>query len=182
MKKNKNSRMFSRVLSRLAWADFYHVCDENDKAYKELLAAKKAINECGGEEIKVVFYEREYHILFTLYRYRDRLNRYYTVSASHGYENDYHNTNLDKMRDLIGRLEFEYSCTLRRDFHEYQMFRQYADSILFWILTRDEYDDYWLNGNINDIPYDVSIKLWRDLRECAGSVVNEAVAYRKVEL
>lgn len=182
MKKNKNSRMFSHVLSRLAWATFYHVNDEKENAYKEVLAAKRCIEDCGGEDVKVAFYGREYHLQFTTYRYRDGLNRYYTVSASHGYVNDYHRTNRDEMRNLIGKLEFVRDCTLRRDYSDYQMFRQYANNILFWILTRDEYDDYWRNGNINAIPYDASIRLWRDLRGCVGSVVNEAIAYKKVVL
>lgn len=182
MKKNKKSRVFSRVLSRLAWATFYHVCEENDKAYKEVLAAKKAVEDFGGENVKVAFYDREYHLQFTLYQYRERLNRYYTVSASHGYENDYHDTNKSHVNARIGTAEFVRYCTLRRDFRDYQSFQRYAGNVLFWGLSQNEKDDYWCNGDIHDIPYDVSIKLWRDLRESVLRIANEAVTYRKVVL
>lgn len=180
MKKNNKSRIFSRVLDHLSWANVYRYHSANNNAYKAVLVAKRWLEDCGFEGVKVAFYDREYHIQFSIYRYSDACNHYYTVSASHGYVNDYHRTNSDEMRNLIGRCEFERECTLRRDYSDYQMFQQYAENILFWILTRDEYDDYYWNGNINDIPYDVSIRLWRDLTQCAGSVVNEAIAYRKV--
>lgn len=182
MKKNKERRVFSRVLAYLSWATARHLRGEHATAYREVTAAKRLIKECGFEDVKVAFYDREYHIQFTAYRYRDGLNRYYTVSASHGYVNEYHTTNRDEMRNRIGKAEFERDCTLRRGYSDYQMFWQYADNILFWALTRGEYEDYWLSGNINDIPYDVSIRLWRQLRECAGNVVNEAILYKKVVL
>lgn len=182
MKKNKEHRVFSRVLSRLAWATFYHVCEENDKAYKEVLAAKRLIEDFGGEEVEVVFYDREYHILFTLYRYREHLNRYYTVSASHGYENDYHITNLDKMRKLISASEFARDCTLSRDYRDYQAFRQYANGVLMWALEPGEFAAYCSNGNIVDIPYDIATRLWRDLHSCTEKIANEAIAHKKVVL
>lgn len=182
MKKNKKSRIFSRVLHRLTWANVYRVRGGNDNAYKEVLAAKRSLEEFGCENVKVAFYDREYHIQFTAYRRRDRRNRFYTVSASHGYVNDYHRSNQDEMRNIIGMAEFSRDCTLRRDFQDYQMFRQYADNALYWVLTADEYDDYRLSGNINAIPYDVAIRLWRGLRERAWSVVDEAIAYKKAVL
>lgn len=179
MKKNMKSRVFSRVLSHLAWANMYHFCGENDKAYKDILAAKRYIEDYAGDAVKVVFYAGEYHIQFTVYRYRDGLNRYYTVSASHGYVNDYHRTNRDETRNRIGKAEFERDCALRRDYRDYQSLLKYVEEVLIWVLTPDEYESYWRNGNINDIPYDVAIQLWRDLGECLGRIVNEAVAYRK---
>lgn len=181
MKKNKkNHRIFSRVLSYLAWATARRVRGEHGIEYREVTAAKRLIVEFGGEDVKPVFYDREWHIEFTVYRYSDRRNRYYTVSASHGYVNDYHRTNQEHIEALIDRAAYTLDYTLRRDYQDYQMFRQYGDNVLYWILTGDEYDDYTLNGDINAIPYDVSIRLWRDLRGCAGSVVNEAIAHKKV--
>ena len=179
MKKNKNSRVFSRVLTYLYWANAYRACNENEYAYKEVLAAKRCLEELGCENVKVAFYDREYHLHFEIDHARQKRNRCYTVSTGHGYVNRYHVTNWTNVKHFIERLEFEYSCALCRDFHDYQLFQQYGESILFWVLTQDEYADYWYNGNIYDIPYDVSVRLWQDLRECAGSVVNEAVAYRR---
>lgn len=180
MKKNKRThRMFSRVLSRLAWAAFYHVNDENENAYKEVLAAKRCIEECGGYNVKVAFYDREYHITFEANHTGQDCNRYYTASASHGYTNDYHNTNKSDINHLIMCAEFSRDCTLRRDFHDYQMFNEIAESVLYAVLTPGEFSDYCRNGEVSDIPYDVAIQLWRDLGECLGRIVNEAVAYRK---
>ena len=189
MKKNKKSRIFRRVLHRLSWANVFRVRGEKYNAsvgiynaYKEVLAAKRSLEEIGCENVEVAFYEREWHIQFTLYRAGHDCNRYYTASASHGYVNDYHNTNRAHVNALIDRAAYTHDYTLRRDYEDYQMFRQYADNALYWILSADEYDDYRLSGNINAIPYDVSIQLWRDLRGCAGSVVDEAIAYKKVML
>ena len=182
MKKNKKSRIFSRVLHRLTWANVYRARGGNDNAYKEVLAAKRLLEGIGCENVKVAFYDREFHIGFEVYHAGRERNRYYTASASHGYSNDYHCTNKTHVNHLITSAEFVRECTLRRDYSDYQMFRQYVDNTLYWILTADEYDDYCLNGNINAIPYDVSIRLWRELRQCAESVVDEAIAYKKVVL
>lgn len=179
MKKNKNSRIFSRVLSRLAWAAFYHVNDENENAYKEALAAKRCIEECGGDNVKVVFYDREYHISFEVYRTGHECNRYYTVSASHGYTNDYHNTNKSDVNHLIMWAELVRDYTLTCDFRDYEQFMVVAENVLYEALTPREYGNYWRNGKIGDIPYDVAIRLWRNLRGCLDDIVNEAVAYRK---
>lgn len=183
MKKNKRSRrIFSRVLDRLAWANFYHVNDENGSAYKEVLAAKRSLEARGCENVKVDFYDREYHLYFEVYYPGHECYRYYIASAGHGYTNDYRNTNRVNFNQFLTKAEFARDVTLRRDYSDYQMFRQYADNALYWILTGDEYDDYRLNGDINAIPYDVSIRLWRDLRGRAWSVMDEAVAYKKVVL
>ena len=182
MKKNKKSRIFSRVLDRLAWANFYHVNDENGNAYKEVLVAKRSLEECGCENVKVDFYAREYRVYFEVYHPGHECNRYYIGTAGHGYVNRYHVTNWDNVNCLIERLEIAYSRALRLDFHDYQLFQQNADNVLWWILTTAEYVDFCKNGKIGDIPYDVSIRLWQDLRDCAESVVLEAITYRKVEL
>ena len=182
MEKNKDRRVFSRVLTRLSWATFYRVCGENENAYKEVLAAKRYLEGLGYEDVKVAFYEGEYHLHFEIDHARQKRNRCYTVSAGHGYVNRYHVTNWENVKRFIERLEFEYSCALCRDFHDYQLFQQCADSVLFWVLTRSEYADFWDNGDIYDIPYDVSIRLWRDLRGSAIRVVDEAIANRKVVL
>lgn len=187
MEKNKKSRIFRRVLHRLSWANVFRARGEKYNArvgiynaYKEVLAAKRSLEEIGCENVKVAFYAREWHIQFT--HYNGVANMYYTVSSSGGYANDYHNANKSYVNDRISTAEFELDYTLRRDYSDYQMFWQYADNILFWILTRDEYDDYRVSGNINAIPYDVAIRLWRDLRERAWSVVDEAIAYKKAVL
>ena len=98
MKKNKKSRIFSRVLDRLAWANFYRVNDENGNAYKVVLVAKRSLEECGCDNVKVAFYDREFHIDFEVYHAGHEYNRYYTVSASHGYVNGYHVTNAQTSR------------------------------------------------------------------------------------
>lgn len=187
MEKNKKSRIFRRVLHRLSWANVFRVRGEKYNAgvgiynaYKEVLAAKRSLEEIGCENVKVAFYEREWHIQFTLYN--GVANIYYTVSSSKGYTNDYHNSNKSNVNDRIAAAEFERDCALRRDYSDYQMFRQYADNALYWILSGDEYDDYRLSGDINAIPYDVSARLWRDLRERAWKVVDEAIASKKVVL
>lgn len=183
MKKNKRSRrVFSRVLDRLTWANVYRVRCANESAYKAVLAAKRWLEDCGFEDVKVAFYDHEYHIQFTAYPYWIGLNRYYTVSATHGYVNDYHRSNRYEIRNIIGMREFARDCTLSRDFHDYQLFQQYADSILFWALTHDEYVDYAHNGNLNDIPFDTAVRLWRELRECMERIVDEAVAYKGVQI
>lgn len=183
MKKNKRTRrIFSRVLSRLAWAAFYRVNDENGHAYNEVLAAKRVIEECGGDNVKVDFYAREYHISFEMYRPGCECNRYYTVSASHGYVNDYHKTNHDHIEALIDLATYTLDYALRRDYHDYLTFQQRAGNVLYWALSQQENHDYWNNGDIHAIPYDVAIQLWRDLRERAWRVVDNAVAYKKVVL
>lgn len=181
MKKNK-SRIFSRVLDHLAWANFYRVNDENGNAYKAVLAAKRWLEDCGFEAVKPVFYDREYHIQFSVYQYRNACNHYYTVSASHGYVNDYHRTNSDEMRNLIGKLEFERDCTLRRDYYDYQFFLEVADKVLYEGLAGYEYRDFSSNGNIKDIPFDVAVNLCRKLRGCLGDIANEAITHKKVVL
>ena len=182
MKKNKENRKLSRVLSRLVWANFYHVNDENENAYKEVLAAKRCIEECGGDNVEVVFYDREYHITFEVYRTGHECNRYYTVSASHGYTNDYHNTNKSHVNHLIATAEVVRDCALRREYSDYLAFQQRAGNVLYWALDKEENHDYWYKGDIHDIPYDVSIRLWRDLRECVFHIIDEAVAHKKVVL
>lgn len=178
--KNKERRVFSRVLSRLAWANVYGIMGENARIYKAVLDAKRWLEGCGFEGVKLAFYEREYHLQFTVYRYRNGLNRYYTVSASHGYVNDYHRTNRDEMRNLIGMAEFSRDCTLSRDFHDYQAFLENAESVLFEVLTPSEFGSYCHNGEVSAIPYDVATRLWRELHSCSEKIANEAVAHSKV--
>lgn len=182
MKKNKRSRIFRRVLSRLSWADFYRVNDESRNAYKEVLAAKRSLEECGCENVKVEFYNHVFHLHFELYHPGQECNRYYTVSGGYGYANRYRVTNWCNVNRLTEQLEQEYSRTLRHDFHDYCMFREVIGDVLFDGLTTSEYVDYCFNGGISSVPYDVAIKLWRDLRECLGCIVNESVAYKKVDL
>lgn len=183
MKKNKRTRrIFSRVLDRLTWANVYRIHGGNDSTYKAVLAAKRLLEECGFEDVKVMFYAHEYHIQFTVYRYRDGRRRYYTVSASHGYVNEYHRTNRQEMRKLINAAEISLDCTLRRDFYDYQFFLHVADDVLYWGLPGYEYRDYYNNGKIEDIPFDVAVNLSRKLRGCLGDIANEAVACKKVVL
>ena len=68
MKKNKKSRIFSRVLSHLAWATARRVRGDRGIEYREVTAAKRLIEDFGGEDVKPVFYDREWHIEFTVYR------------------------------------------------------------------------------------------------------------------
>ena len=178
--KNKKHRIFSRVLGHLAWADFYHACNENGNSYKEILAAKRCLEECGFENVKVDFYNGEYRLYFEVYHPVYECNRYYIVSAVDGYGNRYHVTNCGDVNRLIEQLEREYSRALSVDFHDYCMFNEVVGDVLFDGLTINEYVDYCKNGKIEDIPYDVAITLWRDLRTCLWGIVNEAVAQRKV--
>lgn len=182
MKKNKKSRMFSRVLTRLSWAYYYRACDEKENAHKEVLAAKRCLEECGGKDIKVLFYDHEYHIHFALYDGRKRYNRYYTVAATLGYYNHYHVTNWLTVKSLVQALEFVQDCELKREFHDYQRFLQVAGSVLFWALDEEEYLHFSHNGSLDEIPYNVAVDLYRNIGAVAREVVDNAIAYKKVVL
>lgn len=182
MKKNKERRVFSRVLAYLSWATAHRLHGGQATAYREATAAKRELEEHGFEDVRVLFYDREYHLQFTVHWYRDALNRYYTISASHGCVNDYHRSNRYEILNLIGKLEFSHDCALSRDFHDYQMFNESVLSVLYMALTPGEFSDYCHNGEVSAIPYDDEIRLWRELHSCLENIVNEAVAHKKVML
>lgn len=184
MKKNKKSRICSRVLSYLAQAKFYDGYGKKESAHVFLERARKLVEEIGGKEVKVVYFLDEFHVSFSLFRDEGQYgrNRFYLVDVSHGFRNARCEGNRAELNRIIRERERVQDYTLKRQYKAYQDFMSCYENLLITYLQNLDYNAFLQLSSVECIPYDVKVNLWNNFQNCLWDIVNEGVAHRKVEL